>query len=59
MNENVQEVHNSSLAWLEESLSTLAELPTELTPGLAAQFWAAVAQEAACVSAIMVRNIDG
>lgn len=54
MNEQEQEVHDTSLAWLTASVFSLRGLD-DLTHSLAAQFWAAVAQEAACASAIMVR----
>lgn len=57
MNKQELEVHATSLVWLDEALDTLDLVGEqgELTPAKAAQFWAAVAQEAACAAAIMVR----
>lgn len=59
MNDTLWEVQDTSLSWLLESIEVVRGVigKGELTPGLAAQFWAAVAQEAACAANIMVKGI--
>lgn len=54
---DILDVHQTSMSWLFEAHDKAAWLTSEdnLTPALAAQFWASVAQEAACAAAIMVR----
>lgn len=59
MNEQLLEVHDTSLSWLHEAIEVVNDLGLDdLTPALVAQFWSAVAQEAACAANIMVKGIE-